>query len=175
MDSEKMHMQKIAMQSEKEMFLKTWDREFETTLRVLKAYPEARAEFRPHERSKSARELAWVFAAEEKTGIAGVMSGVMDFEHMPKAPEEMKELISQYEKMHKENVQKIKAMADEELDKKMKFFVAPKTMGDVKKMDLLWMFLMDQVHHRGQFSVYLRMAGGKVPSIYGPTADEPWN
>jgi uncharacterized damage-inducible protein DinB len=34
--------------------------------------------------------------------------------------------------------------------------------------------VLDIVHHRGQFSVYLRMAGGKVPSIYGPTADEPW-
>ncbi len=33
---------------------------------------------------------------------------------------------------------------------------------------------MDMGHHRGQFSVYLRMAGGKVPSIYGSTADEPW-
>ena len=31
------------------------------------------------------------------------------------------------------------------------------------------------IHHRGQFSVYLRMAGGKVPSIYGPSADEKWN
>ena len=31
-------------------------------------------------------------------------------------------------------------------------------------------FMLD----RGQFSVYLRMAGGKVPSIYGPSADEPW-
>jgi uncharacterized damage-inducible protein DinB len=29
-------------------------------------------------------------------------------------------------------------------------------------------------HHRGQLSVYLRLADGKVPSIYGPTADEPW-
>ncbi len=38
----------------------------------------------------------------------------------------------------------------------------------------LWMLLCDQIHHRGQFSIYLRMAGGKVPSIYGPTADEPW-
>jgi hypothetical protein len=24
-----------------------------------------------------------------------------------------------------------------------------------------------------KFSIYLRLAGGKVPSIYGPTADEP--
>jgi uncharacterized damage-inducible protein DinB len=29
------------------------------------------------------------------------------------------------------------------------------------------------IHHRGQFSVYLRLVGARVPSIYGPTADEP--
>jgi uncharacterized damage-inducible protein DinB len=37
-----------------------------------------------------------------------------------------------------------------------------------------WLAVMDAVHHRGQMSVYIRLAGGKVPSIYGPTADEPW-
>jgi uncharacterized damage-inducible protein DinB len=41
-------------------------------------------------------------------------------------------------------------------------------------MDVLWYLLNDQIHHRGQFSVYLRMAGAKVPSIYGPSKDEPW-
>ncbi len=34
--------------------------------------------------------------------------------------------------------------------------------------------VMDSVHHRGQFSVYLRLVGAKVPSIYGPSGDEPW-
>lgn len=29
------------------------------------------------------------------------------------------------------------------------------------------------IHHRGQLSVYLRLCGAKVPSIYGPSADEP--
>ncbi len=29
-------------------------------------------------------------------------------------------------------------------------------------------------HHRGQMTVYLRMRDVPVPSIYGPTADEPW-
>jgi len=28
------------------------------------------------------------------------------------------------------------------------------------------------IHHRGQLSVYLRETGSKVPSIYGPSADE---
>jgi uncharacterized damage-inducible protein DinB len=27
-------------------------------------------------------------------------------------------------------------------------------------------------HHRGQLTVYLRLTGQPVPSIYGPTADE---
>ena len=27
------------------------------------------------------------------------------------------------------------------------------------------------VHHRGQLSTYLRAMGGKVPGIYGPSAD----
>jgi uncharacterized damage-inducible protein DinB len=48
-------------------------------------------------------------------------------------------------------------------------------MGDVRRLDFLWQILMDMVHHRGQFTVYSRIAGAKVPSIYGPSADEPWN
>jgi len=27
-------------------------------------------------------------------------------------------------------------------------------------------------HHRGQLTVYLRLSGAQVPSIYGPTADD---
>ena len=36
----------------------------------------------------------------------------------------------------------------------------------------LWDFMFDAIHHRGQLSAYLRPMGGKVPSIYGPSADE---
>ena len=33
--------------------------------------------------------------------------------------------------------------------------------------------LNDAIHHRGQLTTYLRPMGGKVPSIYGPSADDP--
>jgi uncharacterized damage-inducible protein DinB len=36
---------------------------------------------------------------------------------------------------------------------------------------ILWLFLFDGIHHRGQLSTYLRPMGAKVPSIYGPSAD----
>jgi uncharacterized damage-inducible protein DinB len=47
-------------------------------------------------------------------------------------------------------------------------------MGEFRVIDFLWFIFLDSIHHRGQMSVYLRCAGGKVPSIYGPSADEPW-
>jgi len=83
-------------------------------------------------------------------------------------------VIAAYEQTAKGFVERIKRTPDAEFDKTVKFFVAPKQMADIRKMEVLWLMLMDQVHHRGQFSVYLRMADGKVPSIYGPSADEPW-
>jgi uncharacterized damage-inducible protein DinB len=38
--------------------------------------------------------------------------------------------------------------------------------------NFVWGFLFDAIHHRGQISTYLRPMGGKVPSIYGPSADD---
>ena len=64
--------------------------------------------------------------------------------------------------------------SDADFNKTIKFMVGPGKMADLRTADVLWTGVMDAVHHRGQFSVYLRMAGGKVPSIYGPSADEPW-
>lgn len=36
--------------TEKETFLNTWEREFQTTLKVLKAYPPDKLDLKPHER-----------------------------------------------------------------------------------------------------------------------------
>ena len=93
---------------------------------------------------------------------------------MPQAPGSLPEVISTYETAHRAFVEKVRRTPEAELNQTVKFFTAPKQMGDVRKMDVLWFMLMDSVHHRGQMSVYLRLADAKVPSIYGPSADEPW-
>ena len=38
--------------------------------------------------------------------------------------------------------------------------------------DMLFGFLFDAIHHRGQLSVYLRLNDVPLPAVYGPTADE---
>lgn len=159
--------------TEKEQFVHVWEREFPTTLKVLRAFPAAKAELRPHERSKTAKELAWAFVVEEKI-IDQCLRGAIDFHSVPAPPATMADVVAAYEKSHGEMVAKVRQASDGDVNKTVKFFTGPKQMGDVRIMDILWLMLMDSVHHRGQFSVYLRMAGGKVPSIYGPTADEPW-
>jgi len=160
--------------SEKEMFINAWEREFKTTLKVLKAYPLEKLELKPHERSRSAKELAWGFVLEEKIFCSGTITGKFDFESMPAPPATLQDIMKDYEKSHTENVARVKGLPEGDFNKTVKFYTGPKQMGDVRRGDLFWTMLMDQVHHRGQFSVYLRMSGGKVPSIYGPSADEPW-
>lgn len=159
--------------TEKEQYLSAVAREFSTTMKVLKAYPAGKADLKPHAKSKSARELAWNFVTEEKA-CDMALDGAIEFAKMPPSPATIPEVISSYEKAHATFVERVKRTPDAELNKTVKFFTGPKQMGDLRTMDLFWMMLMDAVHHRGQFSVYLRMADGKVPSIYGPTADEPW-
>ncbi len=39
----------------KEQFVAAWEREFPTTLKVLKAFPADKGDFKPHERSHSAK------------------------------------------------------------------------------------------------------------------------
>jgi uncharacterized damage-inducible protein DinB len=159
--------------SEKDQFLSTMAREVPTTMRVLKAYPAGKGDLKPHAKLKSARELAWTFVTEMKAS-GQALDGALELGKMPPPPATLQDVISTYEQSAAALVERLKRMPDAELNTTVKFFTAPKQMGDVRKMDVLWFMLMDSVHHRGQFSVYLRMADGKVPSIYGPSADEPW-
>jgi uncharacterized damage-inducible protein DinB len=162
------------MMNEKEMFLNTWDQEHNTTVRVLKAFPAGKDDLKPAPLCKSAVELAGVFVTEQSGMIGGIVKGQIDWAGFHKPPATMHEAISNLEKGHSAEVAAVRGMSDEEWNSEMEFPVGPKKMGKVRRGDLLWSIVHDMIHHRGQFSIYLRMAGGKVPSIYGPTADEPW-
>lgn len=160
--------------TEKDMFLQTFEQECKTTLKLLRAFPAERGEYKPHEKSGSARQLAWTFVLEQ--GLASMaIDGTIDFKKgMPEAPATFAEIIPAFEKAAAGTAAKIAAASEEDLNKTVQFPVGPGKMGDLRRFDVVWSSLMDQVHHRGQLSVYLRLVGAKVPSIYGPSADEPW-
>ncbi|HEX9163692.1 MAG TPA: DinB family protein [Thermoanaerobaculia bacterium] len=165
-------------QSEKEQFLQTYDREHTITMRVLNAFPKDKGDFRPHERLKTARELAWVIALERYLGMRvfhdEFAKGMPTGSTPPKPPETWDALLAGIEKGSREYRDMISAAPDADLSKQVHFLTAPKTMGTTPRIDWLWFLLSDEIHHRGQFSLYVRAVGAKLPSIYGPTADEPW-
>ena len=162
--------------TEKEQFLGTWEREVPTTLKVLKAYPAAKADLKPHPKARSAKELAWTFVFEG-VGGAQALDGELKFppKNMPPVPDTWDAMVRECERALRGLGDKVRKASDADLNKTVRFFTGPKQMADVRRLDFFWFLLMDMVHHRGQMSVYLRMADGKVPSIYGPTADEPWS
>ena len=158
----------------KEEFLRVWEQEYQTTLKLLRAYPEDKCDLRPHEKLRNARELVWGFTNGEVWMVNGILTGKFEADEAIHPPPTMREIIQNFEKVHSDAMAKVKRMNENDLNRMVNFFIAPKKMGNVRVTDLLSIMIMDQVHHRGQMSVYLRLAGGKVPSIYGPTADEPW-
>jgi len=163
--------------TEKNQFLDTFEREHATTVKVLRAYPKGKESLQPHEKLKSAAGLAWIFVGEMGMLEKALTTG-FDWSkppEMPAAPATLDEVIAAFDHLHKQVVETVTAMSPAQLhDETVTFPSGPGQMGTPTKMQFLWFVLSDQIHHRGQFSVYLRMAGGKVPSIYGPTADEPW-
>ena len=145
-------------------------REFATTLNVLRAYPEDKCDMRPAAKSRTAAELACTLAVEERV-IGGLLAGVAASPDLWKfdRPTTMLEIIALWQKSVAENDAVIEKLSPEELQKPVNFYGRTIALGDA-----LFLELLDHIHHRGQFSVYLRLADAKVPSIYGPTADTPW-
>jgi len=161
--------------SAKQQFLDAYEREHAITMKVLRAYPAAKADLKPHAKLRSARDIAWIFALERGLG-ASVMRGEFGSTPrgaLPPAPA-WKDLLPAVEKAHKDFGNLVRSLSDEKLEEPVKFLTGPKQMGEVKGIDFLWFLLSDQIHHRGQLSVFLRMADGTMPSIYGPSGDEPW-
>jgi uncharacterized damage-inducible protein DinB len=162
------------MQTPKQQFLDQFKAEHATTMKVLRAFPKDQAEFRPHPRSQSARELAWTFVIEQAI-ISQCLAGPLKLgSGIPKPPEDLQAIIQQFDAEFASLVTQIEATPDSRFDETVKFFTGPGQLGDFRVIQMAWFMLCDQIHHRGQYTVYVRMAGGKVPSIYGPSADEPW-
>jgi len=156
------------MEDFKKQILNFRELEFTITMKVLKAYPVDKLDMKPAEKSRTARELIVTFIREEFV-CRGAMRGDIRKSDTPQSfPADLDEILEVFNQIHSEVQQVIAQAGDAELNRIIDFYGY-----QIRAIDALWAELHDQIHHRGQFSVYLRLAGAKVPSIYGPTADEP--
>lgn len=140
-------------------------------VRVLKAVPSDQAGYRPHPRSTSAGDLVWLLATELRNACELVDRGEVSFAARP-APS-IAESVAAYEKNAADLEARLAKVDDARWDSKAKLLMDGKVAWEAPLGDMLFGFLFDAIHHRGQLSSYLRPMGGKVPSIYGPSADDP--
>ena len=163
--------------SAKQQFKDAFEREHERTLRVLRAYPDEHTDFRPHERSRTAREVAWPLALGQERLMVKALTTGFDWSKPPgtppAAPARMSELTAAVEAAHARVLEALDAADEARLSSTVQFFAGPKKMADIPVGEFLWFLLHDHIHHRGQLTVYLRIVG-KVPAVYGPSGDEPW-
>jgi uncharacterized damage-inducible protein DinB len=155
----------------KSFFLKHWEKEAPATRKVISRIPEDRAEYRADPKARTAREIAWLIVREEAALVEGLERGVFEWTEIP-APGKVSEIIAQYERNHDALTKRLQAVAVPRWEESLPFLWGGQEVMKEIGYEMAWGFLLDQIHHRGQLSTYLRPMGAKVPAIYGPSADE---
>ena len=155
----------------KEFFLKHWEQEAAATRKVISRIPEDRCDYRADPKARTAREIAWLIVREEAVLADGLEKGVLEWTEIP-APARVSDVVAEYERRHDALTSQLRALSGPRWEADVPFLFNGQEVMKEKGYEMAWGFLLDQIHHRGQLSTYLRPMGAKVPAIYGPSADE---
>ena len=148
-----------------------YTQEATTTLKVIQSIPEGHLDFKPHEKSNSLKAILRTaivgFIMNEKFLEGEVpensMDSVNEFDSIQTAAEEFEEVSGKF-------LSALQDASDADLQQSFSMWGMEGT-----RAEIIFGMLRDMIHHRGQLTVYIRLLDGKVPSVYGPTADEPMN
>ena len=150
------------------------DQEAQTTKRVLDRIPEDKLAWKPHPKSFSLGQLALHIASVPGSVAAAAVPDSMEAPSFsqpePKSRQEVLDTFSSSLENAKDTLNKMddaRIMSMWSLTKNGKVLISVPRIGFIRSI-----LMNHNYHHRGQLSVYLRMLGVPVPSIYGPSADE---
>ena len=157
-----------------EFFKDQFIKEGETTRKMLSRIPEGQWEYSPHPKSMNLKALAvhiadlpgWIHLALTTNGI--------DFAEPYEMPiiTNVEELMNFFEKRYAHG---LSALVPE--NEALMGETWTMRQGDIifsrdSKMDIIRISLSQQIHHRAQLGVYLRLLNIPIPGSYGPSADE---
>lgn len=163
----------------KDFFLDELEREGALTRKTVERVPDHRTDWKPHPKSMPLGYLSTLVAIMPSWVVMTVEHDEFDIkskaagEYTPEIYATSRELVEVADQSIAKAREALQKTTEEHLLKPWKFLVA----GHLVSQDPRWVVLRDSVfnhlaHHRGQLTVYLRLNDAKVPSIYGPTADE---
>jgi uncharacterized damage-inducible protein DinB len=160
-----------------ELLAKEFENEAKTTRKHLERLPDDKLEWRPHEKSFTARALAshivecmdWAESLFTKDELN------IDFRtYKPYQASSTADLLATMEANVAKGKQAFAASDDAHLEKPWRLLIDGKVWFERPRVEVLRDFVLSHlIHHRGQLSLYLRLLNIPVPGSYGPSADDP--
>jgi len=148
-----------------------------TTRRLLDRVPERHLAWKPHEKSMTLGRLATHIA--EIPGWVGSIVETDEFDigaggYVPPTIDRVPEIVAMFDRNVAAATEALKRQSNDRLLAKWQLKKKGQLVVEMPRMGMIRTLLMNHlIHHRGQLSVYLRLQNVPLPSIYGPTADEP--
>jgi uncharacterized damage-inducible protein DinB len=157
--------------------LPEFDHEMASTRTVLERVPEERFGWKPHAKSFSLGALATHVAMLPTWATMTLARGELDLDPNqqphPALPSRA-DVLSAFDKNVADARAALTGRTDGELMATWSLKRGGRTLFTMPRTAVLRSFVLNHlVHHRGQLTVYLRLLDISVPSIYGPSADEP--
>jgi uncharacterized damage-inducible protein DinB len=150
--------------------------EAETTRKHLERLPDDKLEWRPHEKSFATVELAshivecigWTEAIFSEDEIDIDMATYKPYRAATKD-----DLLRTLDQNVAKGKEVLSAAGEAVLERPWRLKMNGQQWLEKPKAAVFRDFVLSHIiHHRGQFSVYLRLLGVAVPGSYGPSADE---
>lgn len=162
-----------------EAILGEFEAEAATTRKFLERLPADKLDWKPHEKSMSAGQLALHIAtAPGQTIEMGMVDEFTVPPEMGQGPPLFEGTVEDILAAHEASIAKVRERLPELDDGLMMQswkLCAPDgtVLLEMPRAGFVRTIVMNHwIHHRGQFGVYLRLLGAKVPSSYGPSGDE---
>jgi len=159
--------------------LPEFDQEMANTRKALERMPDEKFDWKPHEKSGTMGWLANHLANLPSWTVYTINQDSLDL--APTDGESIKwegkgsrqELLDYFDKNVGAARAAIAEASDEAFLKPWSLLKGGVTLMTLPKIAVMRGFVMNHIiHHRGQFTVYLRLNDVPVPPIYGPSADE---
>ena len=161
-----------------DILLSELDREVPRSRRALQEVPAGKYDWKPHDKSMTLGPLANMVATIPSWLAMGITRDELDI--APAGGSTMRQEKLETSEALVKALDRTAAEARAALQGKTdEFLMTPWKLlahGQVVQNTPRWIMIQDTInhwaHHRGQLTVYLRLLGAKVPSIYGPSADD---
>lgn len=159
-----------------DLFLAELDREAARTRRALEQVPAGRDDWAPHAKSMPLARLAGLVAS-----MPSWVPLIVDRDELELNPQgggqyrqpSVAELVTVHDEHVRNARESLSKTSDDFLfTTKWRLLVNGNAVMEEPRHVVLRDTLNHLAHHRGQLTVYLRLTGQTVPSIYGPSADD---